>query len=129
VLARLDAFPPRNLDRLYAAIALAKIVEDPVAEWLELARQVDGWGWIELVELLVREPRADACAYLLRDGFRNNVMYGYTAEIVAEHCDLAGALGREIDDELVAGARDILWTLADDAWTGPAGGMLDYKQG
>jgi hypothetical protein len=176
VLARLESFPPRNLDRLYAevraiavesgrreevkfalavlggfgreedadllrtfarheeftlyaAIALANIVEDPIAEWLELARQVDGWGRIELVELLVREPHADACAYLLRDGFRNNVMYGYTAQIVAEHCDLAGALSRESDDELLAGARDILLTLADDAWGGPAGGMLDYEQG
>ena len=178
VVARLRAFPPRNLDRLYAevraiavesgrreevkfalavlggfgreedaellrtfarheeftlyaAIALSHIVEDPVAEWLELARRVDGWGRIELVELLVREPRArpDACAYLLRDGFRNTVMYGYTAQIVAEHCDLAGALERESDGEVVAGARDILTTLADDAWGGPAGGMLDYEHG
>lgn len=176
VLARLQAYPPRNLDRLYAevrtiaaesgrrdevkfalavlggfgqaddaellrtfarheeftlyaAIALANIVPDPVAEWLELAGHVDGWGRIELVELLVREPRDDACAYLLRGGFRNNVMYGYTALIVAEHCNLAGALEREYDRELISSARDILSTLADDAWGGPAGGMLDYTDG
>jgi hypothetical protein len=114
---------------LYAAIALSKIVSDPVAEWLELARHVEGWGRIELVELLVREPRADACAWLLRGGFRNDVMYGYTAPIVAQHCDLAGTLERESDPELLAGARDILATLADDAWGGPAGGMLDYSEG
>jgi hypothetical protein len=101
VLARLEAFPPRNLDRLYAevreiavesgrreevkfalavlggfgrdedadllrtfarheeftlyaAIALANVVEDPTAEWLQLARQVDGWGRIEPR----RRPRA-----------------------------------------------------------------------
>jgi hypothetical protein len=176
VLARLEAFPPHNLDRLYAevrtiavesgrreevkfalavlggfgreddadllrtfarheeftlyaAIALANIVEDPVDEWLELVRHVDGWGRIELVELLVREPRADACAYLLRGGFRNDVMYGYTAQIVAQSCDLAGALDGDADAELLAGARDILSTLADDAWGGPAGGMLDYAEG
>ena len=176
VLERLQACPPRNLDRLYtevraiaaesgrreevkfalavlgvfgqqedaellrtfarheeftlyAAIALANIVSDPVAEWLELARHVDGWGRIELVELLVREPRSDACAWLLRGGFRNNVMYGYTAQLVAEHCDLAGTLERADDGELIAGARDILSTLADDAWGGPAGGMLDYNDG
>lgn len=176
VLERLRAYPPRNLDRLYAevraiaaesgrreevkfalavlggfgqqedaellrtfarheeftlyaAIALANIVADPVAEWLELARKVDGWGRIELVELLVREPRDDTCAWLLRGGFRNNVMYGYTAQLVAEHCDLAGALERDSDPELIGGARDILSTLAVDAWGGPAGGMLDYSDG
>jgi hypothetical protein len=176
VLARLQSFPPRDLDRLYsemraiavdsgrrqevkfalavlggfgraedadllrtfarheeftvyAAIALAHVVEEPVTEWLELCRHVDGWGRVELVELLVREPRADACAYLLREGFRNSIMYGYTAQIVAEHCDLAGALEREPDDALVTGAREILSTLAEDAWGGPAGGLLDYQDG
>lgn len=34
------------------------------------------------------------------------MLYGYTAEIVAEHCDLAGALERESGPELIAGARD-----------------------
>jgi hypothetical protein len=113
---------------LYAAIALGKIVADPVGEWLELAPHVDGWGRIELVELILREPRHDACAYLLREGFRNSIMYGYTAGTVAEHCDLAGALARDPDEDLISGARDILATLADDAWGGPAGGMLDYEQ-
>jgi hypothetical protein len=114
---------------LYAAVALANIVSDPAEELLELARHVHGWGRVELVELLAREPRPDVCAYLLREGFRNDVLYGYTAQLVAQQCDLAGALESEHDPELIAGARDILATLAADAWGGPAGGMLDYDDG
>jgi hypothetical protein len=113
----------------YAAVALAAVVEDAVPEWLELIRHVDGWGRIELVELLLGEPRSDVCAFLLREGFRNSIMYGYTAQMVADHCDLAGALEGDTDEALVAGARDILSTLADEAWGGPAGGMLDYPNG
>jgi hypothetical protein len=39
------------------------------------------------------------------------------------------APGAERDEELIRRARDILSTLADDAWGGPAGGMLDYDDG
>jgi len=114
---------------LYAAVALANTVDDPIDEWLELCPHVQGWGRVELVGLLLREPRDDACAYLLRDGFRNDVMYGETALAVAQGCDLAAVLERESDPPLVGGARDLLSTLAEDAWGGPAGGMLDYDDG
>ena len=114
---------------LYAAVAMAGLVEDPVTAWMALARTVHGWGRVEMVSLLLRRPREDVCAWLLRDGFRNRVLYGYTAHLVAERCDLAAALHDDADDALVAGARDILATLAEDAWGGPAGGLLDYEDG
>jgi hypothetical protein len=113
---------------LYAAIALANIVDDPATEWLELIRHVRGWGRVELVELLLREPRLDVCAFLLRDGFRNSVMYGYTAHLVAERCDLAGVLERETDDSLVAGARDILATHRRPSRQGMGGNRLGAAQ-
>jgi hypothetical protein len=84
VLARLQAYPPRNLDRLYAE---------------------------------VRTIAAES-------GRREEVKFA-----LAVLCNLAGALEREYDRELITSARDILSTLADDAWGGPAGGMLDYSDG
>jgi hypothetical protein len=41
---------------LYAAVALATVSDDPLRDWLELLPQVDGWGQIELAELILRDP-------------------------------------------------------------------------
>jgi hypothetical protein len=41
---------------LYAAVALATVSDDPLRDWLELVPQVEGWGQIELAELILREP-------------------------------------------------------------------------
>jgi hypothetical protein len=115
---------------VYAAIALANLVPDPLEEWMRLSEHVHAWGRVDLVELLLEHRRPDVCAFLLREGFRNDVAYGYTAGLVAEHCDLAGTLERESDAELILGAGEILATLARDAWgNGPAGGLLGYEDG
>ena len=41
---------------LYAAVALATVSDDPFGDWLALLPQVEGWGRIELAELILREP-------------------------------------------------------------------------
>ena len=45
---------------LYAAVALATVSDDPLGEWLDLLPHVEGWGRIELSELILREPLPEA---------------------------------------------------------------------
>ena len=45
---------------LYAAVALATVSDDPLGEWLGLLPHVEGWGRIELAELILREPLPEA---------------------------------------------------------------------
>ncbi len=45
---------------LYAAVALATVSDDPLRDWLDLLPHVEGWGRIELSELILREPPPDA---------------------------------------------------------------------
>ena len=115
---------------LYAAVALAKVCDDPFPEWLALARQVEGWGRVELVERLLQDPRPDLCDFLLREGYRNKVEGGYTALAIAQGCGLREVLeGPEPDETILRGATVILATLAGDAHGGPDGGILDYADG
>jgi hypothetical protein len=88
---------------LYAAVALANVVDDPAAEWLALLEHLDGWGKTEVTGLLLREPAPETCAALLRSG----PSIGNALEL-AEGCALHEALASpEIDDELLEGARMI----------------------
>jgi hypothetical protein len=92
---------------LYAAVALSHVVDDPVPEWRELLRHSDGWGKVELVELLLRDPSPETCGLLLREG----VSYE-NALALATGCRLDTALARdEVDDDLLAGARSIIDSL------------------
>jgi hypothetical protein len=94
---------------LYAAIALANAVDDPVAEWLALLPHLSGWGKTELSELLLREPNEDVCSHLLRHGQSIG-----NALLLATECRLHEALATDnVDEELLDGARGIF-----DALTG-----------
>jgi hypothetical protein len=113
VLARHEEFT------LYAAIALANVVDDRAEEWLALLEHLDGWGKTEVTGLLLREPTPETCAALLRSG----PSIGNALEL-AEGCGLHEALAGEVDDELVEGARmifdDLTWSV-----TGPEE-LADY---
>ncbi|MEW2355946.1 hypothetical protein [Spirillospora sp. NPDC029432] len=121
VLGRHDEFT------LFAMVALGNGdagVEDVL--W-PLARQVEGWGRIHLVERLAGSEDPRLREWILREGFRNDVMNEYLAGIAAETGDLAGALAGEPDDELLYAAGDILAALADRS--GPMEGMPGYADG
>lgn len=92
---------------LYAAVAVAHVVEDPVPEWLELIRHVTLWGKTELSELLARHDAERACPYLLRHGLSVG-----NALTLARECRLHDVLEDDVDDELLDGAGDILGDLA-----------------
>lgn len=108
---------------------------DPI---FALAQQHRGWGRIQAVEALVQIQRPDIRRWILTEGFRNDVLWGYLALIVAKYCDLAGFLeqvriqrilsgqsGAPLDDvAALDGARDLLSTLLETS--GPGGDISDY---
>lgn len=109
---------------LFSAVAINKQADDPELQLWELAKGVNGWGRIHCVERLDGTKHPAIKAWLLRDGFRNSVMYEYLAHIAAG----AGGLVEELraenpDDALLAGARDML---ANMAYGPPGPGMKGY---
>lgn len=111
---------------LYAAVALANGQAEPEDDLWRLARLVTGWGRIHLVERLARSPRADIRDWILREGFRNSIMYEYLAHTAATCGDLAGRLRDQPDDDLLCAAGEILAALFAG---GPAPGIEDYADG
>ncbi|MGQ3481672.1 limonene hydroxylase [Paenibacillus sp. TY11] len=110
---------------LYAAVAICNISEQANEQLYTLARQVHGWGRIHVVERL--EPtRQEIRDWLLREGFRNEVMYEYLAYECARKGELHTAMAApHIDQELFDGAGDILSALL--AAGGPAESIDDYE--
>lgn len=120
ILGRHDEFT------LYAAVALANTTDDPDVELLDLARHVDGWGRIQIVERLAGSGRPDVKDWLLRGGFRNSIMDEYTAWIAATTGDLRSALAGPVDDELLDNAVALMTALISG---GPARDIADYADG
>ena len=113
---------------LYVAVALGTLpdAEAEEARWW-LARRVDGWGRIHVVERLTGTGRADIRRWMLREGFRNSIMVEY----LAYTCAVVGGLVDElrevdIDDALLDGAGELLSALI---LGGPAEDMSDYADG
>ena len=111
---------------LYAAVALVRTSEDPETELWGLAKNVDHWGRIDIVERLEGTERREIKDWLLRGGFRNSVTNEYTAFIAATTGDLVAALQGPVDRELGAAAVDIMRALIAG---GPARDITDYAEG
>lgn len=116
---------------LYAAVALTNSLPDEVATqslWT-LARGVGGWGRIHLVERLSRLPRPtpELKAWLLREGYKNDVLIEYLAYACATAGGLLEALQTpEIDDALFDGAGEIIRALFNQ---GPGEDITAYDDG
>jgi len=111
---------------LFSAVALASTLEQPDLQLWELAKSVRGWGRIHAVERLVDSVNPEIRAWLLRQGYRNEIMDEYLAYSCAVAGDLAGALEADIvDDALLDGAAGIFAGLLNG---GPAEDIEDYEQ-
>ena len=114
---------------LYVAVALTNRLDGPEAEtelWA-LAAAVDGWGRIHCVERLggTRDPHIRD--WILREGFRNSVMYEYLAYTAATTGGLLDALRPPmVDRELLTAAGEILEALVNG---GPAESLDHYAAG
>lgn len=109
---------------LYAALALANMLDEPETELWQLAQKVDGWGRIHLVERLASASSPQIKDWLLRSGFRNSIMYEYLAYACATGGGLKIALlDNTVDDELLDGAGEIVGALIAE---GPMEDINDY---
>ncbi|MCC6333981.1 MAG: hypothetical protein IT380_08335 [Myxococcales bacterium] len=112
---------------LFAAVAVTNSSSQPDRLLWRLAKGVDGWGRIQTVERLAQTSDPEIKAWLLREGYRNSVMYEYLAYTCAVAGDLKSELARpEVDGALFDGASELLATLIDGQG-GPAEGIDDYE--
>lgn len=111
---------------LYAAVALSNMFEDSSEPMWELARSVDGWGRIQVVERLVPTENEEIQRWLRLEGFRNSVMYEYLAHPAAVHGRLCEALAEDDleQEELIAASEIISALITGDG--APAEGMGTY---
>jgi hypothetical protein len=109
---------------LFCAVAISRQMADHERPIWDLAKRVDGWGRIQLVERLADTEDPEIRAWLLREGFRNSVMYEYLAYTCATAGRLMDALRVHVpDDALLVGASEIFSALATG---GPAQDLSDY---
>lgn len=81
-------------------------------ELFELAKKVDGWGRIQLVELLSKTNNKNIKHWILTKGYKNNIMYDYLALLAANCGDLNKELSKDVvDKEILIAARDIIEAL------------------
>jgi hypothetical protein len=114
---------------LYATVALANKQPDAEGVLWELAKNVDGWGRVHIVQRLGETQDPEIRDWMLREGYKNSIMYEYTAFTCARAGDLATALAADdIDRELFDGAGEIIHTLINGQG-GPAEGIDDYVNG
>ncbi len=115
---------------LYAAVAMANTFDDPEEALLGLARNVEGWGRVHLVERLTpMASRPETKHWLLTEGHKNGVMGEYVGFACATGGRLHEALEPEsVEPDILLGAGEILEILAT-AGGGPFQGLEAYAQG
>lgn len=112
---------------LYSGVVIKRLLPAPDMKLMELGKHVDGWGRVHIIERLNGTSNTDVRRWMLREGYRNSVMYEYTAYICAKTGDLREEIAREeVDDETVTAAGDIIAALIDG---GPAEDIFDYEDG
>lgn len=112
----------------YAAVALSNALPEDEARTaqFELAKSVDGWGRIDLVERLAPNGGPEFRHWLVRHGFQNSIMNEYLAWTAAHHGQLLDQLqapSAASDSDLLDGAAGIFEALV---MGGPAEDMGDY---
>lgn len=110
---------------VFVSVALANTVENADEELFELAKAVNGWGRIHVVERLAATDDPLIREWIFRHGFRNSIMYEYLAHTAATTGDLVGHLRDDPDEEALDAACDIITALIDG---GPAQDIGDYEQ-
>jgi hypothetical protein len=112
---------------LYVSVALRNCLHDPDSELWALASAVDGWGRIQCVERLRNTEDPAIKAWILREGYRNSIMYEYLAYIAATTGGLLEALRSvDVDRETLTAAGEIFEALITG---GPAEDIDDYADG
>lgn len=96
---------------VYSVVAIASLSDDTIRDLWDLAKRVDGWGRIQVVSRLAGTDGItdDIRDWLLREGYRNSIMYEYLAYPVAMHGRLHERLAESrIDRPLFRSAGEII---------------------
>jgi len=110
---------------LFAAVAIQTLSPASERDLWKLAKGVEGWGRIYLIERLAHTEDTEIRGWLLRDGFRNAVMDEYVACICARAGRLHEALRKSPkDDRLLDSATDLIFAMITG---GPAEDIDDYE--
>ena len=111
---------------VFAAVALCNLSDDILNDLWELAQKVDGWGKIQLVHRIVDCELSDQVKdWLLRDGYRNEILYEHLAYTCAVHGELHLRLVADsIDSDLFRSAGEIIAALHRGV---PAEDLSDYE--
>ena len=109
---------------LYAVVAVLNTYENSERHLYDLAKYVNGWGKIHIVERLADTKDKEIKDWLLLDGYKNSVMYEYLAYTAAVSGDLKKALeAEEINDKVIESAGEIIEALLNG---GPAEDINDF---
>jgi hypothetical protein len=112
-----------------AANAVSSITDDPVEQWWQMAKQVQGWSKVHLVKRLARRrlENAEVQDWLLRQGWRDCPSTEYLAYACASAGRLDQALARpNVDDELLESTGRLIGAMLV---AGPAEHLEDYEGG
>lgn len=111
---------------LFTIVAMVNRPDIDEHDLWALARRARGWGRIRSVEQLADTTDPAIHGWMLREGFRNEVMDEYLAHVCATTGRLALALEGDVDDALLIGAADLLLALVNG---GPAPDLTSYDDG
>ena len=108
---------------LYATVAICHSADDPERALFKLAKSVDGWGRIHIIERLTGTDIQEIKDWMIDDGYKNTIMYEYTAIICATTGDLLEALEkRKPEKEFLKNALSIL-----SSFNAPGPGIEEYE--
>ncbi len=110
---------------LFVAVAISNTLENAETYLWELAKYVDGWGKISLVERLAETQNPEIKKWMIYEGYKNSIMYEYLAYICATTGDLKTELSKnENDTELIKASGEIIEALING---GPVEDISIYK--
>ncbi|MGJ8745924.1 hypothetical protein [Polaribacter sp.] len=111
---------------VFSMVALSNLSDSPVKDLWELARKVDGWGKIQLVDRIANmELSQELKDWLILDGYKNSIMNEYLACTCAVNGELHKKLQNEkIDTKQFKCTGEIIEALISG---GPAEDISDYE--
>ena len=114
----------------YAAMAITNAFGEQERILWELAKVVEGWGRVALVEQLAPTKDPEIKAWMLRQANEDYVVLRNSALTLAQSGGLRAALeAEEVDDELSSAAGAILETLIEDRPYPTKESIDDYGEG
>ena len=111
---------------LFSIVAISNISDDIVNDFWQIAKKVDGWGKIHIVERLAKMELPNTVkTWLIIDGYKNSIMYEYLAYTCAVNGDLHDFLKQErVENSIFKASAEIIDALIAG---GPAEDISHYQ--